>query len=168
MNFRRTEIKDIDRALEIIEDAKFYFKENGIDQWQNGYPNREAIISDMEKGDSYVIEEDSQIIGTSAISFGNESNYDVIYDGKWITDGKYGVVHRVAVDSNIKGKGLGSKVFKYAEELALKLGINSIRVDTHRENIPMQRLIEKNDFIYCGIILVEDGTERLAYEKKLI
>jgi hypothetical protein len=29
----------------------------------------------------------------------------------------------------------------------------------------MQHLIEKHGFSYCGIIWLEDGTERLAYER---
>lgn len=45
--------------------------------------------------------------------------------------------------------------------------IKSIRIDTHQDNKSMQRLILKNNFEYCGIIYVEDGSERLAYEKVL-
>ena len=40
-----------------------------------------------------------------------------------------------------------------------------LRIDTHRDNRIMQHLIEKHGFTYCGIIWLEDGTERLAYER---
>lgn len=42
-----------------------------------------------------------------------------------------------------------------------------MRADTHKDNETMQSLLLKNGYEYCGIIFVEDGTERLAFEKAL-
>lgn len=39
-----------------------------------------------------------------------------------------------------------------------------LRADTHRDNLPMQRVLEKAGFSLRGVIYVEDGSERLAYE----
>ena len=50
MNFRKSQMEDVDRILELIEMAKSSLKEMGIDQWQNGYPNREKIENDVNKG----------------------------------------------------------------------------------------------------------------------
>ena len=36
MKFRKTIIEDIKNVMQIIDDAKEYFRKNGIDQWQNG------------------------------------------------------------------------------------------------------------------------------------
>ena len=35
----------------------------------------------------------------------------------------------------------------------------------HADNKIMQHLLEKNGFARCGIIHVEDGTSRVAYQK---
>ena len=43
--------------------------------------------------------------------------------------------------------------------------INHLRIDTHNDNKIMQHVIEKNGFKRCGIIHVNDGSERIAYEK---
>ena len=43
MILRQTKLEDISRVMEIINQAKCYFKENGIDQWQDGYPNEETV-----------------------------------------------------------------------------------------------------------------------------
>jgi hypothetical protein len=43
--------------------------------------------------------------------------------------------------------------------------IYDLRMDTHRDNQPMQRFLEKKDFEGCGIVFVEDGSERIAYHK---
>ncbi|MFR1314947.1 MAG: GNAT family N-acetyltransferase, partial [Clostridium perfringens] len=58
-------------------------------------------------------------------------------------------------------------LIKEAESLALNKGISSIKIDTHRDNISMQRAVVKNDFQKCGIIYLEDGSERIAFEKVL-
>ena len=41
----------------------------------------------------------------------------------------------------------------------------SLRADTHADNKAMQHLLEKNGFTRCGIIRVEDGTPRIAYQR---
>ena len=41
----------------------------------------------------------------------------------------------------------------------------SLRADTHADNKIMQHLLEENGFTRCGIIHVEDGTPRIAYQK---
>jgi RimJ/RimL family protein N-acetyltransferase len=41
----------------------------------------------------------------------------------------------------------------------------NMRIDTHSNNLPMRRVLEKNGYQYCGIIYVRDGSERLAFQK---
>ena len=38
-------------------------------------------------------------------------------------------------------------------------------VDTHADNKVMQHLLESEGFTRCGIIHVEDGTPRIAYQR---
>lgn len=40
----------------------------------------------------------------------------------------------------------------------------NIRIDTHRNNRIMQHCIDRYGFSYCGIIYLESGDERLAYQ----
>ena len=167
MEFRKSTKSDITKIMDIVKQAQVYFKEQNIDQWQNNYPNEEVINNDIENGESYVMLENGNIIATTVISFTKEKSYENIIDGKWITNDKYGVIHRIAVDSNYKGLGLSHEIIKYSEELCLSNNIHSIRVDTHEENIPMQNLLKKNNFKYCGIIFLEDGAKRIAFEKTI-
>lgn len=53
------------------------------------------------------------------------------------------------------------------EELCLSKGVHSIKIDTHEENISMQRLLKKNKFQYRGVIYLEDGNKRIAFERTL-
>ena len=165
MVFRKTVEADIDSIMCIIGQAQDYMKEQGIDQWQNGYPGREAIAKDIKNGYGYVLLMNNIIVGTVAVTFDGEKTYDRIYEGKWLSNRDYATIHRIAVDAEYKGAGLASKIIGNIEQMCLSRDVHSIRVDTHRRNASMQRLLEKNGFLYCGIIYLDDRSERIAFEK---
>ncbi len=165
MEFRRAVESDINRIMKIIKQAQDYFKEQGIDQWQNNYPNVEIIWEDIVKGYGYVLLKKGEIIGTVAVSFDGEKTYEKIYEGKWISNLDYAVIHRMAVDSSLKGQGFASIIINSIEKMCMFKDIRSIRADTHEDNRSMQRLLKKNGFQYCGIIYLKDNSKRLAFEK---
>ena len=167
MIFRKATETDLNPIMNIISQAQNYFKEQGIDQWQNGYPNRQTIKQDIENGNSYVLLKDDIIVGTVAIIPGVEKTYESIYNGEWKSTGEYVTIHRIAIDSRYKRLGFATMVLDKVEEMCKNMGINSIRLDTHEENLPMQNLLKKNNYEYCGIIYLEDKSERLAFEKIL-
>ncbi|WP_415306515.1 GNAT family N-acetyltransferase [Clostridium perfringens] len=167
MEFRQANISDLDQIVEIIELSKKYLKETKVDQWQDGYPAKEDLRRDIESGNSYVLTNKDEIVATTVISLDGESTYNSIFNGEWITNEEYIVMHRVAVHDKYKGKGIFKELIKEAESLALNKGISSMKIDTHRDNISMQRAVVKNDFKRCGIIYLGDGSERIAFEKVL-
>ena len=167
MKLRKSTLSDINSIMRIIEQAKEYFKENNIDQWQDNYPNYMTIKNDIDKEESYVLIDDNDILATVALSFNGEKSYDLIYDGQWLSNGNYAVIHRVAVDKNHKGKGLSGEIFNTLEKVCLDNNIHSIKIDTHKENTSMRKFLEKSGFKYCGIIHLADKSERIAFEKIL-
>ena len=168
MEFRKAKKSDIPRIMDIIISAQKYMKENGIDQWQNGYPNEESILDDIIEGKSYVLKRDGEVIATTYLSFDGESDYDIIYEGQWLSDEKYAVIHRIAVDNDSKGQGVAGEVFKFIEKICLEKNIFDIKIDTHRDNKSMQKFLIKNGFERCGIIYLKDNSERIGFEKILI
>lgn len=167
MKFRKADESDISAVMNIIKQAQRYFKGMGIDQWQNNYPNTETIRNDIDHKHSYVLQKGDKIVATVAVSFDGEKTYDSIYEGKWIAESEYAVIHRIAVDNNHKGIGLSLEIVKDIEQICFSKGVYSIKVDTHEANLSMQRLLEKNGFRYCGIIYLHDGSKRMAFEKVL-
>ena len=164
-------IIDKNSVLSIYEDAKTFIRSYDSPQWQNGYPNRDVILSDIKNGNSYIIEDEEKIVATAALIFEKESPYSNISEGKWITDSDYSVIHRIAVDSELKNRGYSSKLLKKLEEVSKEKLVYSIKIDTHEDNKPMQRLLEKNWYVYCGIIYLDKepsiGEKRMAFEKVL-
>lgn len=165
MKIRKAIKSDAENIFQIIQKAKLYFKNNNINQWQTQYPSIETVDEDIKNENDYVLIINDKIVGVAAILFEEDKNYNIIKKGQWLADGKYATIHRIATDEDYKNKAVASNIIKFTEVICKKNNIKSIRMDTHIGNIPMRKFIEKNDFKYCGIINVEDGSERLAFEK---
>lgn len=159
MKTRNATIADFEEILAIYERARKYMRETGNpDQWKNTHPTPEIIRSDIEKGDLYLLYDEDGIQGVFAYINGADPTYDYI-DGKWLDQLPYCAVHRVA--SAGKKKGILKAVMDYAFSRA-----DSIKIDTHRENTIMQHQLEKYGFSPCGIIYLENGEDRIAYQMR--
>lgn len=168
MILRLSTVKDLINIMNIINEGKEFLKNNKVNQWQNGYPNEEVIFNDINNNESYVMENNGEIVGTAALSFNGEKTYDKIYEGKWISNGSYAVIHRIAA-SKVEGiKSIGSEILKKSEEICLSRNIKNIKIDTHEDNKAMQGLLLKNNYKYCGVIYLVDGSKRIAFEKELL
>ena len=165
MQIRKAIPADAESIMHNFRQAQAGLRVQGVNQWQNGYPNMEIVDMDILSGNCLVCVVNTLIAASFVLTFEPEETYDHIYSGQWISEGQYGVIHRMAAADAFKGRGLGAAMIEKAEQIALSRGINSIKVDTHRDNNPMQNLLKNNKFEYCGIIYLDDGQERLAFEK---
>lgn len=130
-------------------------KRSGIDQWkEGGYPSCEDYINDIKNGNSYIVEDESGVIAAAAIMFDHEADYDAVISGGWLGDGEYGAIHRVVVKESLKGGNIGGFIVDNAVEMCRAKGISSLRCDTHRDNISMQRMLTKNGFVRCCELMI--------------
>ena len=168
MTVRKTKEKDIASVVSIYDEARKTIAALGIDQWQSGYPNRESVTADISVSESYCVVDGKEIVGTFALIENGEPTYDEIFEGHWLSgDGcrDYLALHRVAVAVKMRGKGASSEIVRFAVESAKRLGRRSVRIDTHRGNVVMRRMLEKNGFTPCGTIYLLSGAPRVAYER---
>lgn len=151
---------DLPRIREIYAQAREFMAAAGNPtQWTDGYPQESVIRGDLSRGQLFVYEQNARILGVFCYFQGEEPDYARIHEGAWLQDGAYGVVHRIAVAAGSRGIGAACLTDAFSR-------CGNLRIDTHRDNIPMQRLLAKTGFRYCGIIyLTKDGSERLAYQK---
>ncbi len=166
-HIRPATYEDIEGIMNLIKYAQDLFAANNIDQWQDNYPNAHIIQEDIDNGHSHVIEDDKgRLLATAMISFDGEPTYKHI-NGKWLSDKEatYAVVHRIAVHPNYKRQGVARFILSWIYKRLEQEKAQGFRIDTHRQNTAMQNLLDSMDFQYCGIIYLEDGAERLAYEK---
>ncbi len=159
MLIRKTTLADVNSAAAIYDSARRFMRESGnLNQWSAEYPNAQSILEDIEGGGSYVCEDGGEVVAIFYFAAHNDPTYDKIYEGAWKRDGKYAVIHRIAVKHH--GRGIADFIYAHCFEAHPNL-----RIDTHRDNAPMQRSLKKNGFEYCGIIYLANGDERLAFQK---
>ncbi len=160
IEIRKAVPADMPRLLEIYGFARDFMVQTGNpNQWKNGGPNREQLEKDIALQQLYVMEDEASMVHAFFMfSMAGDPCYDVIEEGTWKSEQPYGVIHRVAGDGQIHG------VLARAVAFALQRTPH-LRIDTHRDNKVMQGAIAKNGFTYCGIIHLEDGSPRLAYER---
>jgi GNAT superfamily N-acetyltransferase len=164
-HFRKAELSEIAPIWEILQQAIQRRKEDGSNQWQDGYPNPEVIQKDIEKEEGFVLVDGETIIGYSAVLINDEPAYEKI-EGDWLTNGDFVVLHRVAISEKYLGKGLAKLILKYIEEFAVSNNIYSIKADTNFDNIAMMKIFESSGYTYCGEVYFR-GSPRKAYEKVL-
>lgn len=164
----KTTEKEAPAVAEMYGQGRAFLRAAGVDQWQDGYPALADVLADIEDGSSYLLTADSVPAASMAV-MENEPTYDRIYGGKWLTgeEKNYLAVHRVCVHDRFKRKGLTKALYDFAAALAKEKGKSSLRADTHKDNAAMRAALEKNGFRVCGRIFLENGDERLAYEKIL-
>ena len=151
---------DDDRIMQVLDAAKQVMRNaRNENQWINGYPTVDAVLSDIERQGGMVVEDDGVVVAYFAFLPSPEPTYAAIYEGQWIDDTlPYHVVHRMGGVPTARG------IFASAMDYCFGHDPN-IRVDTHRDNKIMQHLFTKHGFRYCGIIYLLNGDERLAYQK---
>lgn len=155
---RKATPEDIPRMQEIFAGARKFMAGNGNpDQWADDYPGETLLREDIASGDSYLMVSGGKIVATFVLREGEDPTYREIQGGRWPNTLPYATIHRIAGDGKTRG------VLHAAVQFALK-SHQAIRIDTHRDNIPMRGAVAKEGFEYCGIIRCWNGTERLAYQ----
>jgi ribosomal protein S18 acetylase RimI-like enzyme len=159
MEIRKTTRDDLDEIRIIYADARaFMKKQNNPGQWGEDYPGKELLESDIYLGRSYVCISDNRIVGTFCFEVAVDPTYIEIFEGAWLDDASYAVIHRIASARGSKG------VASFCVDWCFNQHPN-IRIDTHRNNKPMISFLEKNGYVRCGIIYIENGDERIAFHK---
>lgn len=163
MEIRRTTVEDLPRAAgPVCPGPAVYGRPRqpqsvGPTHW----PPEALLRQDIAQGKSYVCLEAGRVVGTFFFTQGKdvEPTYRRIEAGAWRDDSPYGVVHRLASDGSVPGTGRFCLRWAYAQ-------CGHLRIDTHGDNRVMQTLLEKEGFLPCGTIYVEeDPYPRIAYEK---
>lgn len=164
-SFRNAEASEQDQIWKILQQGILRRKNDGSNQWQDGYPNPDVVKADIEKGQGFVLLDEDTIVGYTAILINDEPAYHEI-KGKWLTNGDFIVYHRVAISEDYVGRGLSKKILEAIDQFALANNIDSVRADTNHDNAAMLRIFEKTGYVYCGEVFFR-GSPRKAFEKVL-
>ena len=154
---RNAVMRDLPELLILYGTAKKIMDASGNpNQWEPGYPGEEKIVEDLLHGTLFVILRDGRIGGCFVLAPGKDPTYAAIYEGKWSSEKPYATIHRLAGDGN---GGIFSACMEYAKARYAYLSI-----DTHRDNRIMRNLLCEAGFRRCGIIYLENGSERISFD----
>lgn len=153
----KAQLADLSVATKIIKEAIAYLAKQGVDQWQQGYPNEAVLAEDIAKERLFLIKDIKEIAGLFVL-VNYDENYDVI-EGSWLSAGPYVAIHRFAIAEKYRRSGVSTYAFDW-----LKRHYDDLRIDTHKDNVPMNNCLLKNAFQKCGIVYLKDGSPRVVYE----
>nr|WP_321415533.1 GNAT family N-acetyltransferase [uncultured Allomuricauda sp.] len=147
---RRAKISEIPDILTITLACAKKMQANGIFQWNEHYPSKEAFLKDMEREELFVIEENNIVQGTIVISTLMDEEYEPI---EWLTpNGNSTYIHRLSVHPDLQGKGLAQKMMDFAENYSKENRFVSVRLDTFSQNKRNQRFYEQRGYQKLGDI----------------
>ena len=164
MDFRKAKIEDLQEVFALFQSGIQSMRDNGIDQWDEIYPDKKILQEDIEKGEMFL----GFCEGKPASAFVLNGEYDEQYrNGDWLNkDGNFLVLHRLCVNYKFQGKGISKITLQYIEDLAKSMGAASIRLDVFPKNPKACALYQKNGFQKTGIVHFRKG-EFFLMEKLL-
>lgn len=136
------------------------------------YPTRKDAQKALRDNALFVFEEDGAVLGSIILNSVQPEEYRKIDWPSGAADGKVRVIHLLMVRPGAAGKGVGSALIHFTEELARQQGCTAIRLDTGSQNIPAASLYKKTGFelaatssMKVGGAIAHDG--HLFFEKIL-
>ncbi len=172
--FRKAILSDLPGILPVIEDAKALLRQNGVDQWQDGFPNPTTLTADINTRHSFFIfskKSPDKPAGFLVLSLEPEPPYHNPVEGKLHLEGPYVTIHRTAVSKENQGKGISRAMFSFSEAFTRTQNRHILRVDTHKDNKIMQHILDREGFTYCCLVQLppEDNLRmrRIVFEKSV-
>ena len=159
--------EELEEIMKLIAKCVQVMQDGGSDQWDEHYPNKEIIGSDIERGTLYVYEDNNAVAGILVLDENQAEDYAAI---EWAQNqGPHLIMHRLAVHPEVQGKGIARQLIAYAEELALDRGYTSIRLDTYAKNTKALELYPRLGYDLRGEISFPSRTANFpVFEKVLI
>ena len=149
--------KDLGAVMGIYDAARRFMRSTGnLTQWTGGYPSLAHAERDLKNGWLWVFDEGFGPIACMSVMPGPDRTYASIDGEQWLNDEPYWVMHRLACAEQGRGIGPAMLAFLCTEH-------DNVRADTHEDNAPMQRALERAGFKRRGTIVCDDRTPRIAF-----
>lgn len=160
-------ISEIDEIIALTKSCGKHMRENGIDQWDENYPDRQSIENDLHTKTLFVWKEAKKILGIIVLNENQDEEYQQI---NWSTSetNRNLVVHRLAVLPSHQGRGLARKLMDFAENFAKEQNYDAIRLDTFSQNPRNQKFYSNRGYTNLGPVYLKYKKEHPYYCYELI
>ena len=164
MIIRKANKKDLNNIMKMYKSCVTGMLKNGINQWDDIYPNTEIISEDLNVRTYYVAEIDGTIVGGVNIDKNQDNTYLAI-NWKDKSD-SFLVVHRLGVKEEFWNKKIGKNMMLFSEKLVIEKGLKSIRLDTYSGNPKAMEFYRRLGYSELGTIdLKPDKDKYYCFEK---
>jgi len=166
MIIRKANKTDLNNIMKMYKSCVTGMLKNGIDQWDDTYPNTEIISEDLNVGTYYVVEMDGTIIGGVNIDKNQDDTY-LALDWEDKSD-SFLVVHRLGVKEEFWNKKIGKDLMLFTENLVIEKGLKSIRLDTYSGNPKAMEFYRRLGYSELGTIDLKPDKEKYYCFEKII
>ncbi len=137
---------------------------DGIEQWDEVYPDAAVLARDLAAGALHVLREGDGIIACVTL----DTTHDPLWQGMdWSAAGEpAAAVHRLMVHPSAQGRGLAKQLMAHAESLARAQGFRSIHLDCFTANPAALALYERLGYRRTGTARMRKGPF-VCFEKLL-
>ena len=159
INIRPASRDDAPIILNLWKGSAEWLQSNDIDQWNPEEFNLERVLKFMNReSDIYLASIDNEIVGTYLITWQDP------FIWKELDNSESGYIHKLAVNRNFKGKGIGLQLLRSAEEQIKGKGKRYVRLDCMADNIRLNQYYKDAGFQFVRRIEMNNWSAHL-YEK---
>jgi len=156
---------DLDAVERLLGDCIAAMRQAGIDQWDEVYPGRHTVLSDIHAGTVFLAFRDEPTLLGSLVL--NETQSPEWAPVQWeYTSARVVVVHRLMVDPRQQGTGIARELMRFAETWAREHGYEAVRLDAFVANPRALSLYRGLGYRDAGGAWLRKGPFR-CFEKRL-
>lgn len=135
------------------------------------YPVRQTAAAACDRGDLFVLENQDQILGSAII---NQDQHPSYAQGKWqikADPGQVMVLHTLAIDPAVTGRGLGREFINFYASHAKNNYCACLRMDTNARNLKARAIYARYGFTEAGVVRIDfngiNGVDLLLLERRV-
>lgn len=165
LQFRPAMPEDLDALAQMYGAAIEEMRRQGIDQWDERYPDRQILAEDIDAGEMTL----GFLDGALACAYVMNRECDPEYaDGAWAHPGAdFRVLHRLCVDPALQGRGIARQAVGHMEARAHEQGVNCVRLDVFSENPCALHLYRRLGYHPAGEVRFRKGMFHLMEKEGL-
>lgn len=164
VEIRQADSQDLESLCELLRECIEGMRRDGIDQWDDIYPDRATLERDIDEATAFVAMLQGVPVGMAVLNDRQEPEYA---DVPWLYGGHPAVIHRIMVSPAVEGTGIARELMAHMEARARVLGFDCIRLDAFSHNPTAIRFYERSGHRSAGQVKFRKG-EFLCFEKQLV
>ena len=166
MVIRLASENDLEQVIGNLRSANQKLLGEGIYQWDDTYPTRELLESDIHNKTMFVAFEHDRVIASVSVDTKEPAVYSSI---SWNPETSNPLmIHRLCVTPEKQGQGVGRKMLDFTEIYGAEQGHDCARVDVHTANVVALATYEHRGFKRLGEVFFPRRTMPFICMEKLL